>query len=334
VAARRRGDHRSRPSAWPTRSGCPAGSATTRLSSTTPTSPGRTRPTPDASDGSGELWAMMLDTAARSTGWCARTRRRPSRPNGSWPTASTATSPARSAARRSTWPPSGCTRCTTTTAVRRRHRRHPAHAQRARLPRGARHPRPLPRPPAVQAADDAHPRGLKVLNVAAQPCCAPSARWSAATCSPTPIAFFQAFDGMETGFRDRADDGDGVAPLAPHPLRAGGLAAARHHRRGALLRRPARRGLAACVGARRQPVDPHVRRGPRAVAPRPRPRCGTNLDELDATSAAEHAQLAPLVADAGGAPVCWVPMLAGDVHDLTALHEIRRLLFGPATVAG
>ena len=52
-------------------------------------------------------------------------------------------------------------------------------------------------------------------------------------------------------------------------------------------------------------------------------------DELAAIAAAEHDQLAPLVDDVAPAPVCWVPMLPGDVHDVAGLHEIRRLLFGP-----
>ena len=34
------------------------------------------------------------------------------------------------------------------------------------------------------------------------------------------------------------------------------------------------------------------------------------------------------------AVVCWVPMLAEDVHDTRALHEIRALLFGPDTHRG
>ena len=40
-------------------------------------------------------------------------------------------------------------------ALRRRRRRHPAEPQRARLPRGPGRARPVPRPPAVQAADAA-----------------------------------------------------------------------------------------------------------------------------------------------------------------------------------
>jgi anion-transporting ArsA/GET3 family ATPase len=43
----------------------------------------------------GELWALMLDTATTFDGWCERTPPTPSRPNASWPTASTATWPAR-----------------------------------------------------------------------------------------------------------------------------------------------------------------------------------------------------------------------------------------------
>ena len=46
-----------------------------------------------------------------------------------------------------------------------------------------------------------------------------------------------------------------------------------------------------------------------------------NLDELNATAAAERAQLDDLVRDVGAdRPVVWVPLLPSDVHDLTALH--------------
>ena len=54
--------------------------------------------------------------APRSTASCAATPPTRRRPSGSWPTASTATSPAPSAARRSTWRPRRCTSCTATSA--------------------------------------------------------------------------------------------------------------------------------------------------------------------------------------------------------------------------
>ena len=176
-------------------------------------------------------------------------------------------------------------------------------------------------------------RGLKVLNVAAQPVLRTIGKVVGGDVLADAIAFFQAFDGMETGFRDRAD---AVMAL----LRS-------HHTRYVLVAAPQRDTIdeARYFAGRLTEASLHVSA---LVVNRSTPTFGrpasrrtkaeaalwSNLDELDATSAAEHAQLAPLVADAGGAPVCWVPMLAGDVHDLTALHEIRRLLFGPATVAG
>ena len=51
----------------------------------------------------------------------------------------------------------------------------------------------------------------------------------------------------------------------------------------------------------------------------------TNLAELRALAAAAAAELAPLVELLG--PLADVPLLAGDVHDLDGLGEIRRHMF-------
>ncbi|MFN8021456.1 MAG: ArsA-related P-loop ATPase [Acidimicrobiales bacterium] len=176
-------------------------------------------------------------------------------------------------------------------------------------------------------------RGLKVLNVAAQPVLRTIGKVVGGDVLADAIAFFQAFDGMETGFRDRADE---VMAL----LRSG-------HTRYVLVAAPQRdtideaRYFAGRLGEASLAVSALVvnRSTPRFGRPAGRrtkaeAALWANLDELVAISEAEHEQLAPLVADAGGAPVCWVPMLSGDVHDLDGLHQIRRLLFGPEPVAG
>ena len=68
-------------------------------------------------DAAGELWAMMLDTATAFDGLVRRERRRRRAGRADpRPTRSTATSPAPSAARRSTWRPRRCTSCTPTSA--------------------------------------------------------------------------------------------------------------------------------------------------------------------------------------------------------------------------
>ena len=132
------------------------------------------------------------------------TRPTTTRPSGSWPTASTATSPARSRARRSTWRWRSSTSCTTETRLRPRRGRHAADAPRARLHRRPATPHPLPRPPPLPGAhrtdprrDEGgerrraglHPHGRKVVG---------------ADVFDDAIAFFQAFEGMEEGFKERA----------------------------------------------------------------------------------------------------------------------------------
>ena len=53
-----------------------------------------------------------------------------------------------------------------------------------------------------------------------------------------------------------------------------------------------------------------------------------NLDELNATAAAEHEQLEALVNELGDrSAVAWIPLLPDDVHDLPALRQLQLLLF-------
>ena len=59
-----------------------------------------------------------------------------------------------------------------------------------------------------------------------------------------------------------------------------------------------------------------------------------NLDELTAMATAEAVQVGELQAHAGAAPLVWVPLLAGDVHDLDGLRTIAGLLFAAAPEAG
>lgn len=180
-------------------------------------------------------------------------------------------------------------------------------------------------------------RGLKVLNVAAQPVLRTIGKVVGGDVLADAIAFFQAFDGMETGFRDRAEE---VMALLRSPATAYALVAAPKRDTIDEARYFAGRlaeagvSVAALVVNRSTPVfaaptSPRPKKPNRATA-----ALWANHDELAATAAAERAQLAPLVDDVAPAPVSWVPMLAGDVHDLDGLHEIRRLLFGPDQPSG
>jgi anion-transporting ArsA/GET3 family ATPase len=171
-------------------------------------------------------------------------------------------------------------------------------------------------------------RGMKVLNVAAQPVLRTIGKVVGGDVLADAIAFFQAFDGMETGFRDRAD---AVMTLLRSDVTRFVLVAAPQRDTIDEARYFASRlassslSVAALVVNRSTPTfgTPTVARTWANAA------LWANLDELVATSEAEHAQLGDLVRDVDPAPVCWVPMLSSDVHDQSGLDEIRRLLFGP-----
>jgi anion-transporting ArsA/GET3 family ATPase len=169
-------------------------------------------------------------------------------------------------------------------------------------------------------------RGLKVLNVAAQPMLRTIGKVIGGAVLADAIAFFQAFDGMESGFRTRADQvmallrADGTRyVLVASPKRdtvdeaqwfAGRLAAADL-------------AVAALIVNRCTPSFPVPAGRRRAVDE----ALWANLDELNATAAAERTQLEPLVTAIGpDAAVTWLPMLPDDVHDLDGLTQIRTLL--------
>ena len=174
-------------------------------------------------------------------------------------------------------------------------------------------------------------RGLKVLNVAAQPLLRTIGKVVGGEVLADAIAFFQAFDGMQTGFRRRADD---VLTL----LRSSTT-------RYVLVASPKldtvdeARWFATKIGEQGLAVAALIVNRSTPSFPKPLGRrrkvdaqLWANLDELNATAAAERTQLHPLLADVGAAaPVAWVPLLPGDVHDLTGLRQIQALLFARAT---
>jgi len=178
-------------------------------------------------------------------------------------------------------------------------------------------------------------RSLKVLNVAAQPVLRTIGKVVGGDVLADAIAFFQAFEGMETGFRRRADE---VMALLASPVTRFVLVAAPREdtldeaRWFAGRLRAADLEVAALVVNRATPrfEVPEDERSPEDAT------LWENLDELVAAAAAEQAQLEPLLSEVPGAAVAWVPMLPGDVHDLDSLEEIRRLLIDdrPGSRAG
>ena len=182
-------------------------------------------------------------------------------------------------------------------------------------------------------------RGLKVLNIAAQPVLRTIGKVIGGDVLADAIAFFQAFEGMETGFRQRADQ---VLDLLSSPVtrfvliaspRGDTIAEARYF---ADRLRSSSLSVAALIVNRATPrFDGSTELGsPTAV---PTDIINTedsglrdlydNLDQLTAMADGEVISVQPLFADIPDCSIHWVPLLDGDVHDQAALQRIRRLLF-------
>jgi anion-transporting ArsA/GET3 family ATPase len=177
-------------------------------------------------------------------------------------------------------------------------------------------------------------RGLKVFNVAAQPVLKTIGKVVGGDVLADAVAFFQAFAGMETGFRQRADEvitllaGDVTRFVLVASPRRDTIEEARF-----FADRLRRSGLSvgAVVVNRCTPTF--------GDAPAKRPRAAAmaalydNLVALQATNAAERAHAADLLrGDAlpDDVHTTFVPTLPGDVHTMEALAAIRSHLFPTA----
>lgn len=173
-------------------------------------------------------------------------------------------------------------------------------------------------------------RGMKVLNLAAQPILRTISKVVGGEVLGDAVAFFQAFTGMETGFRQRADDVNAllhsqvtrfvlVASPRADTIEEASWFAGRLHEADLVV--------SAVVVNRCTPVfgDPPATRPRRAD----RALLYDNLLELRADAAREREQAAALLPSEPGRHVhtTWVHTLPGDVHSLAALDEIRHLLF-------
>jgi anion-transporting ArsA/GET3 family ATPase len=171
--------------------------------------------------------------------------------------------------------------------------------------------------------------GLRVLNVAAQPLLRAIGKVVGSDVLADAVAFFQSFAGMDVGFRERAE---AVTALLRSPTT-----------RFLVVASPRHDTVTEAVWF----VDQLHAQGlevAAAVVNRAHPGFGTaaepqapvlaamweNFVELRTLRERERAQLAPLAAGLGAAPIVEVPLLAGDVHDLDGLLELAGHLFGSA----
>ena len=151
------------------------------------------------------------------------------------------------------------------------------------------------------------------------------------------VAFFQAFQGMEEGFRTRAGT---VRALLADPATAYVVVTSGRPDAVAeatfFVERLKDRGVApAALVVNR--VEPDFGVGSDDL---PDPPAGSelramvdNLRELQAVAAGEEETYAGLVKMVDPAPVGRVPLLSSDVHDLQGVAEVADRLFGPATTS-
>ena len=181
-------------------------------------------------------------------------------------------------------------------------------------------------------------KGLKVLNVAAQPVLRTIGKVVGGDVLADAIAFFQAFEGMETGFRDRADS---VSELLHSSITHYVLVASARHdtveeaRYFAARLADSKLSVAAVIVNRLQPRFGDATAEQALTAAATAETAGDhnlaglwrNLAELRALADAEEGVIAPLIADTGDTAIHRVPLLADDVHDLGGLREIAGHLF-------
>ncbi len=191
--------------------------------------------------------------------------------------------------------------------------------------------------------------GLKFMGVAAQALLRTISKVAGADIVHDAVAFFQAFEGMEEGFRDRAlrvremigDEGTAfilVASPRPDSVEeavhfAGKLAESDLSVSALVVNRVQPRfvdagQLAALEALAADGGGPHTGgSGGLPAAERPLDQLIANLAGYTAASDREERAFADLVSSVSPAPVTRVPLLNGDVHDLDGLGDVADLLF-------
>ncbi len=180
--------------------------------------------------------------------------------------------------------------------------------------------------------------GMKFVSVATQPLLKAIGRVVGSDVLADAVAFFQAFAGMDVGFRERAEavtallrDDRTRFVLVSSPQRDTLVEAAW------FADQLAQQGfaVAAAVVNRLHPTFgtgsvADARRRSEAAAERvdhDLAAIWANLADLRSIAAAERAELAPLIERVGADAIVEVPLLPEDVHDVTALELLGTHLF-------
>ncbi|MEZ5217407.1 MAG: ArsA-related P-loop ATPase [Ilumatobacteraceae bacterium] len=190
--------------------------------------------------------------------------------------------------------------------------------------------------------------GLRVVNAAAQAMLRTISKVVGGAVIADVIAFFDAFDGMEAGFKERAvaveallSNPDTNYVVVTSPRRAAVDEAAYFAERLA----EHHLSVSAVIVNRRHPrfgsmTSSEVARRAAAAEADRAPDAGlwANLDELTRVAEDEDAVVAPIVGraaeDDDRIPVVSVPLLVDDVHDLDGLATVAGHLFASARRRG
>ncbi len=178
--------------------------------------------------------------------------------------------------------------------------------------------------------------GLRAVNAAAQTFLRNVSKTVGGQVVSEAVAFFQAFEGMEDGFRDRAQrvldllSEEGTAFVVVASPRRDAVTEAEF-----FAEKLAEAGITvrALVVNRMQPRFPtgwaagEERARADALAGTPLGTLWANLADLHALADAEDQEIAGLVARVAPAPAVRVPLLDSDVHDLGGLAVVGRHLF-------
>jgi anion-transporting ArsA/GET3 family ATPase len=193
--------------------------------------------------------------------------------------------------------------------------------------------------------------GLRAIGLATQMFLRATSKAVGGAIVADAVAFFEAFEGMEQGFRDRAAkveellvDGTTAFVLVSSPRREAVdetlfFADRLYQTSGGQTSG----GVEALIVNRMFPYFGPVPDGLRdflhnpGLSAREPARLGAlaaNLEDLDRVASREQEQVKALSERLPGAAVIQVPFLADDVHDVDGLTEVCRWLFGPEPKAG
>ena len=178
---------------------------------------------------------------------------------------------------------------------------------------------------------------LKAVSVASQALLRTIAKVAGSEVVDDAVAFFQAFEGMEEGFRQRAEEMQQV--LADPSTAFVVVTAPRTDAVGEADWFAERLGdsgyrVDALVVNRVQPPYPYAGSLPDAEPGTPLRALVDNLLDLQERRRLEEAALAPLIRALPGVPTVMVPVLDTDVHDLPGLQAVAAALRGAGAPAG